>query len=770
MSAYFSNGGRRAYYVRIAPADAVAATVDLQSSRAQGANTGDGSTAAVTEAVLTPVTLEGPVIPSSLTFSWRAAGTPVVTEGLMQIDGTTALVGDAAATSFIGRIDPTALPTIDTDHFAVDPGGTLTLAEGGANTITLTQVGATAYASGATGNDIATLDLKTGILHMTWGDNTPTAAPITLTYTPATETLSVTDDGAGVLPAGSVLTGAGAVDYAALTYAFTTVGGSEPHDGAPIRADYEVLAWTAAPISVGAWGNDTRIEVAGNADFYTVATNAFTRFDVNVTQLNSETGSYAVVETFEELVFTDSTSPQYFPDVLNDLSDLVSIDEPASNEEAPQQLNGTDATQDIGAGDGATRNFTGTLAKNALSNRTLTITWTSGATTYTITDDGTGSLAGDVDGAGANTINYTSGAFDVTLSVSYPPDVNTFVTATYSSTPAETSHIEQFGDTTKTYTDGSSVVHFIAGTDGTYDTANYQRDQFTSPALEATYKGMFALNKVDELLQVCIPDFAGDVQITKDMMDYVEGRASQPSGGDRFAILTTPVGSSSQEAVDFVRFDLGQYSKYSAMYWPWVKVADPTRDNRLVNFPPVMHLAGIYARTDTVRNVGKAPGGTVDGALRFLDSLEILPSQGERDHVSPNRINSLISSPQTGLAVWGVRTLSQTSDWRYINVRRLFMFMEKSIFNSTQWIVFENNGPALWARIRAQVQGFLGGLFNDGLFAGNSASEAFFVIVDETNNPQASIDAGQVIIDVGVAPNKPAEFVRFRFQQKTLSE
>jgi phage tail sheath protein FI len=96
------------------------------------------------------------------------------------------------------------------------------------------------------------------------------------------------------------------------------------------------------------------------------------------------------------------------------------------------------------------------------------------------------------------------------------------------------------------------------------------------------------------------------------------------------------------------------------------------------------------------------------------------------------------------------------------------MFVERSIFNSTHWIVFENNGPNLWARIKSQVQGFLQGLFDDGMLAGNTPSQAFFVTVDETNNTEATQDAGYVIIDVGIAPHKPAEFVRFRFQQKTL--
>ena len=266
-------------------------------------------------------------------------------------------------------------------------------------------------------------------------------------------------------------------------------------------------------------------------------------------------------------------------------------------------------------------------------------------------------------------------------------------------------------------------------------------------------------------MQLAIPDFVGDITITGDILDYVDSRASLPAGGDRFAILQPPVGSSAQEAVAWFRFDLGRFSKFAALYWPHIRVADPLAGNRPKVMPALGHIAGIYARTDSNRNVAKAPGGTVDGALRFLTGLEMDPTQGERDFVYPNKINPLISSPQTGLAVWGVRTMASESEWRYVNVRRLFMFMEKSVFNATHWIVFENNGPALWARIKAQLTGFLNNLYNEGMFAGATPSEAFFVIVDDSNNDASSIAAGQVIIDVGVAANTPAEFVRFRFQQ-----
>jgi phage tail sheath protein FI len=328
------------------------------------------------------------------------------------------------------------------------------------------------------------------------------------------------------------------------------------------------------------------------------------------------------------------------------------------------------------------------------------------------------------------------------------------VTADYRSTAEEANHTDVF----------------TGGSDGTFTSAvTYGRSQFTVITLQPTYQGIYALDRIEELMQVVLPDFAGDITITKDLMDYADSREVLPAGGDRFVILMVPQGSTAQEAVDFLRVDIAQNSKFAAMYWPWVRIADPLADNRPIVFPPLGHLAGIYARTDATRNVGKAPAGTIEGALRFLLGLETNPTQGERDVVYPARINPLQSSPQTGLAVWGARTTSLQSEWRYINARRLFMFVEKSVFNATHWIVFENNGEALWARIRSQLEGFLNGLFNDGLFAGATPAQSFFVRVDSSNNDQTTIDAGQVIIDIGIAPNRPAEFVRFRFQQKTLT-
>lgn len=771
MGAFYANGGRRAFVVRVMPDDATAASGFVQSERTTTNNIGDGATAAVDETVLSGAALDVPVSATAgtagVSWSWRSNGVAVSGEVLRNRADDADLTQDSAKAAQIyeGRVDPSSLPTVNLLHPSIMPGETITLSwdpDGSTpTTLNLTQVGSTFVAAGTSGaGTTARLDLVTGFISIEFvGAEEPVLAGdgtnITLDYTPGTALRTIVDDGSGAIPDTVDLTGAGTVNYTDGSYSFTAAAGSEVGNGAPVIAEYRVNAWDLDPISVGTWANDLRVQFSGNDDYYDADTATYSRFNMNVLLLNPETGLFDILETFEELVFDDSTSAQYFPSVINDLSDLVNVVEPAlvTPTEAPQELNGDARSQVVAGGDedAANREISTTLVTGGIVARSVSITYTdSTAVARTITDDGAGNLIGDVDGAGTNTIDYTTGAIELTVSNAIAADG--FVTASWREEP----------ETTDTST-------FSGGTDGTFtSSAQYGRNQFTAPALATSYQGIYALDRVEELMQVVIPDFVGDVTITQDMFDYADGRESLPSGGDRFIISAVPQGSTAQEAVDFLRFDLQRNSKFAALYWPWVRVADPLQDNRPVTFPPVGHLAGIYARTDTQRNVGKAPGGTVDGALRFLTGLETETTQGERDFVYPARINPLISSPQTGLAVWGVRTTSLQSDWRYINVRRLFMFVEKSIFNSTAWIVFENNGPALWARIKAQVQSFLNALFNDGLFAGTTPSEAFFVIVDDSNNTPDTIAQGQVIIDVGIAANRPAEFVRFRFQQKSL--
>jgi phage tail sheath protein FI len=164
------------------------------------------------------------------------------------------------------------------------------------------------------------------------------------------------------------------------------------------------------------------------------------------------------------------------------------------------------------------------------------------------------------------------------------------------------------------------------------------------------------------------------------------------------------------------------------------------------------------------RGVHKAPANeVVQGALGPATPI----TKGEQDMLNPMGVNCIRSFTGRGTRVWGARTLSSDPAWRYVNVRRLFNYVEASIEHGTQWVVFEPNDADLWARVRRDVGAFLTGVWRDGALFGSTPAEAFFVKVDEENNPQDVRDRGQLVIDVGIAPVKPAEFVIFRFSQYT---
>lgn len=783
MAAYFSNGGKRAFVVRVVPADAVEADAKVRSQTTnQGIEVGDGVQVAFTKTAATSLLKDNegasPLVPSSVTLKYRGAAAALPVEDLRNRANDADLLQVIAQANYEGRINPASLVgaytagnLLDSSLFAVVP-GTATLSwdpdGGGARTIAI-PVGTTPFevvTTVANGQgSVVTLDHITGFVSIAFsGTDVPAAmfaGDIQMSFTPTNATKLVVDDGAGALT-GASLTAPGTISYADGSYSFTTNGTVDiPHNKGPILATYKINAWDLDPISKGAWANDMKIEVLGDSDFQVVGTASYTRFAVNVLVKNDISGIFETQESYEGLDFADPNSADFFADVINELSDLIRVKEPGGNE-APGELVGVARRQIIAGGNelAANQTIAATVLGAPIAPRSVVITYNraSDNTLRTITDDGNGNLVGHIDGTFANTVNYATGA----LSFKTLETINgaSLVKVVYYSAVAATKHTEQFGDAAKGYT---------AGTDGTFDSTNFGRDQFTNPTLGPSYLGLYALDRVEELMQVAIPDFAGDEIITGDLLDYADGRANLPSGGDRFVILTVPKGSSAQEAVDWFRFTLGRFSKFAALYWPWVRVADPLSNGRPLTMPPLGHIAGVYARTDATKNVGKSPGGTVDGALRFLTGLELDSTQGERDFVYPNKINPLISGAQTGLAVWGVRTIAQESEWRYINARRLFMFLEKSIFNATAWIVFENNGPSLWGKIKAQLSGFLTALHGEGYFAGTTPAESFFVVVDDSNNSPETIELGQVIIDVGVAPNKPAEFVRFRFQQISLT-
>ena len=278
--------------------------------------------------------------------------------------------------------------------------------------------------------------------------------------------------------------------------------------------------------------------------------------------------------------------------------------------------------------------------------------------------------------------------------------------------------------------------------------------------------GFGGLEAVDEVTMVAVPDLAAALE--NGAIDLETFKAVQLGMiahcelmGDRIAILDTPPDLNPQQIHRWRTDDAGYDSKFAALYWPWVKVFDPISGaNKFV--PPSGHMAGVWARNDDTRGVHKAPANEV---VRGAIALQTQITRAEHDLLNPVGVNCVRSFPGRGVRVWGARTLSSDAEWRYLNVRRLFNYLEESILLGTQWVVFEPNDHALWARIRRTISAFLVNEWRKGALFGTTPDEAFFVKCDEETNPAEGIDAGQVVCQIGVAPVKPAEFVIFQLSQ-----
>lgn len=230
---------------------------------------------------------------------------------------------------------------------------------------------------------------------------------------------------------------------------------------------------------------------------------------------------------------------------------------------------------------------------------------------------------------------------------------------------------------------------------------------------------------------------------------------------DRVAILDSPPGMNPMEIKQYRMVDANFDSKFGTLYYPWIQVHDPlTKAPTYV--PPSGHMAGIWARNDQERGVHKAPANEV---VRGAVNLEYKITKGEQDTLNPEGVNCIREFPGRGRRVWGARTLSSDPSWRYLNIRRLFNYLEKSIEKGTQWVVFEPNDYDLWQRVRRNISAFLRVQYQAGMLFGATAEDAFFVKCDEETNPQESIELGRLITEIGVRPVYPAEFVIFRIGQ-----
>jgi len=325
-----------------------------------------------------------------------------------------------------------------------------------------------------------------------------------------------------------------------------------------------------------------------------------------------------------------------------------------------------------------------------------------------------------------------------------------------------------------------AVFNFVASVNGFYDNGGGKCYVYLmgTPNLECSIRenqadklGLYAFDDCDDMAIMAAPGLTDPQQ--KEMLEHCETR------GDRFAILDGPIVSDGAMAIP------ASEKGYGAMYVPWFKAAKPSWfvgdqshidvsgpnrrklikcDKNEVYVPPSGHLAGIMARVDGERGVHKAPANEIAMGITGLSQTINRLEQGQ---YNDRGINVVREFKDRGIRVWGARTLATKSDpsWKYINVRRLFIMVEQSIMVGSQWAVFEPNDSTLWKKLTRDVRAFLMRVWRSGALFGDTPEEAFYVKCDSETNPRYLIDAGQVNVQVGICPVKPAEFVVFSIGQ-----
>ena len=281
-----------------------------------------------------------------------------------------------------------------------------------------------------------------------------------------------------------------------------------------------------------------------------------------------------------------------------------------------------------------------------------------------------------------------------------------------------------------------------------------------------------ALDGVTDASLLVVPSRFGEAddkvqELQNYALDYAEGRPRQ----DLFCVADMPRHASSVTATQATSDTVDAFKAYTktdlgAVYYPWLEIADPVGAGRdpTVMIGPSAFVAGLYARTDQRRGVWKAPAG-LEATLLGVRRLEYKLLDAHQDDLNPLGVNALRSMPQGGNVVWGARTQRPASEWRYVPVRRMAIFLRTSIYNGIQWAVFEPNDEPLWSNLRLTISGFMDQLHRQGAFAGQTSREAYFVKCDAETTPEADRIAGIVNVWVGFAPLRPAEFVVVKLSQ-----
>lgn len=303
--------------------------------------------------------------------------------------------------------------------------------------------------------------------------------------------------------------------------------------------------------------------------------------------------------------------------------------------------------------------------------------------------------------------------------------------------------------------------NFAGGTDGLIGLSD--SDYIGSAASET---GLYSFDRISENLNIAIPG--------------VTTRAVQVAGSAYAENKTTsqfltelPLGLSYTEAKAY-KTATGEYSTEAALnsahtciFYPWYQIKDPLTGNKKL-VPTSAAMAGVFSRTASTRGVHKAPAGAVDGRLKSAIGIERIVTDTQQSELNPVGVNVIRAFPEEGIVCWGARTASSDPEWRYTNVRLLISHIAASLQKGTRWAVFEPNDEILWGKIRIAANTFLNKEYKKGAFfdgGTGSPEDAYYVICDSTVNTQAVIDAGQVVTEIGVAPSKPGEFIRFRISQ-----
>lgn len=492
---------------------------------------------------------------------------------------------------------------------------------------------------------------------------------------------------------------------------------------------------TVKGVGRGKYYNRIKLRVNGNQDSFDYTDFSFKRFDLEVMEEVAEgLGEYEVVESYTSLSLDDKEDSRFYLDVLNDQSEYIVVDAGTNDGQGiPVEFEGSEsADQALGTGDALETSFTYTASNLPVQEESIVIKVDN---VVVATDDGEGNIEGtDIGG----TVDYSAG--EVTVDFATAPANGAVLTISYHKKAV-----------------GVLDIALVNGADGVQALS---RNELTASSLLTSETGMYAFNKYIGILQMCVADFATDEDISKDLLAYCETRPTN----DRFAMLMVPQGYNAQKAVKYKKRTLASNSGFGTIYWPHVKASNELKDGRVEIHNPLGMIVGTYARRADATNINQAPAG-IEAVLFGASGLEVRVEQTDIDTVYPAFINPVRIRPE-GVILWGNRTLQQIGDFQQINTRLFFMKVENDLFDPAHEYVFKSIGDRLFSRAKLKIEGYFRNLFDTGYFEAPTFQEAIEVVIDESNNTNATIKARKFIIDVRIKENISGEFVTLRFAKK----